>query len=174
MIVLTNRVHPDGRGDARPLREQVRALVASSAPARTETAIANQLPFTAAFITQVRRLPVARTNDGRVRTGIDVMRDAGFVPLAGLRVGLITNRSGFDSTGERTVDLLAHAPNVTLAAIFAPEHGLESDIDAPFADSRDAATGLPVHSLYEATSGIRRIAPQALAGVDALVFDLQD
>ena len=172
LVVLTNRVHPDGEGDARPIREQVRALVASTAPVRTDGDIAHRLPWTAGAIAQARQLPAANPARGTpVRTGIDVLRDERFAPLAGRRVALITNRSGFDANGTRTVDLLAHAPNLTLVALFAPEHGLATDVDAPYADTTDVATGLPVHRLYGDT---RRLPPAALEGIDALVFDIQD
>ncbi|KAK45578.1 hypothetical protein BG58_16440 [Caballeronia jiangsuensis] len=174
LIVLSNRVHPDDRGDARPLREQVSALIASIAPARNDAAIARQLPYLANRIAQTRQLPITSSDSSRVRTGIDVLRDAGFKPLAGLRIGLVTNRSGFDAEGTRTIDLLARAPGVRLAAIFVPEHGLAIDTDAPFHDSLDVATGLPVHSLYDTAEATHHIAPETIAGLNALVFDLQD
>ena len=63
-----------------------------------------------------------------------------------MTIGLVTNRSGCDALGRRMADVLMHAPNLRLAALFAPEHGLHGDLDAPVADSRDAATGLVVHN----------------------------
>ncbi|WP_223271509.1 exo-beta-N-acetylmuramidase NamZ domain-containing protein, partial [Pseudomonas fluorescens] len=114
------------------------------------------------------RLP---TSTGPVQVGIDVLEAQQFAPLAGLRVGLITNRSGFDARGRRTIDVLAHAPGVRLAALFSPEHGLDIDVDERVGDTRDTATGLTVHSLYGAT---QRFPAQSLRALDALVFDIQD
>lgn len=143
-------------------------LLASEAAPVDTAVISHAVPGAEAALAQAARLPPAA---GPVRSGVDVLEAQAFAPLSGLRVGLVTNRSGFDSKGVRTADVLAHAPGVTLAALFAPEHGLASDIDAPLGDSSDAATGVPVHSLYD---GNKRFAPATLEGVDALVFDMQD
>src|SRR5262249_30018743 len=56
-------------------------------------------------------------------------------------------------------------------AIFSPEHGLDGLLDASVPHGRDVATGLPVWSLYGAT---RRPSGEMLAGVDTVVFDIQD
>lgn len=107
-----------------------------------------------------------------VLNGIDVLVRTEFAALDGLRVGLITNASGHDRTRTSTIDLLHRAENVELAALFGPEHGIRADLDQEkIPDGRDEATGLVIHSLY----GERR-SPSAdqLAGLDALVFDVQD
>jgi uncharacterized protein YbbC (DUF1343 family) len=168
LVLLTNRVHPDDTGDARSLREQTVSWLASGhAPLSTED-LSRPLPAIEATVAAALRLPAST---GPVKSGIDVLEAQGFAPLAGLRVGLITNRSGFDGSGRRTIDTIAHAPGVTLAAIFAPEHGLATDRDEPLGDTRDPATGVTVHSLYGLT---RRFDAASLVGIDALVFDLQD
>ena len=59
---------------------------------------------------------------------------------SGKRVGLITNQTGVDSQGRRTIDVLAHAPGVKLVALFSPEHGIAGSADAAVANSTDAAT----------------------------------
>lgn len=140
LVILTSRLHPDGRGDARPLRRRLAALVAGAAPAP-------------------------------VLTGIDVLEAQGFAPLAGRRVGLLTNRAGRDAAGRRSIDVLAQAPGVRLAMILTPEHGLAADREGPVGSGTDAATGVPVLSLYG-----RHLHPSAadLGGLDALVVDLQD
>ncbi len=111
--------------------------------------------------------------NGRVKTGIDVLEADHFAALAGKRVGLITNATGRDSDGHRTVDLLAHAPDVKLVALFSPEHGLETAAaeGAHVDSSHDDATGLPVYSLY---GDVQRPTAEMLKGIDALVFDMQD
>ena len=168
IIVLTNRVHPDDSGDARPLRSQIVAWFASRHAALSTGDIARAVPRLEPAVSAALRLPLAK---GSVRTGIDVLEAQGFAPIAGLRVGLVTNRSGFDAHGRRTIDVLAGAPEVRLVRIFAPEHGLGTDRDEPLGDTLDAATGIPVRSLYGAT---QRFARDSLEGLDALVFDIQD
>lgn len=108
----------------------------------------------------------------KVQTGIDVLDAEGFAVLKGLRIGLITNQTGIDSEGRRTIDLLYSAPGVKLAAIFTPEHGL-SGAEEKLSENqvtRDQATGLPVYSLYGKTL---RPTKKMLEGIDALVFDMQ-
>lgn len=106
------------------------------------------------------------------RTGIDVLARDEFALLEKARgVGLVTNHTGRDQNGNLTADLLSGAPNVALRALFGPEHGIRGEHDEHVSDGVDEATGLPVHSLYGA-----RQAPTAeqLAGLDTLVFDVQD
>jgi len=104
-------------------------------------------------------------------TGIDVLEAQKFEPLTGKRVGLITNQTEIDRERRSTIDLLAHAPGVKLVALFTPEHGIRGTFDARVSSSADEATGLPVYSLYGETL---RPTDAMLAGLDALVFDLQD
>jgi uncharacterized protein YbbC (DUF1343 family) len=72
-----------------------------------------------------------------------------------------------------TVDVLHRAPGVKLVALYGPEHGVRGDIagGGHVANARDAATGLPVFSLYGQT---RKPTPEMLKGVDVLVYDIQD
>ncbi|MGH9726872.1 MAG: exo-beta-N-acetylmuramidase NamZ family protein, partial [Candidatus Acidiferrales bacterium] len=107
----------------------------------------------------------------RTQTGVDVLEAEKFAPLRGLRVGVITNQTGVDSQGRRTIDLLAHTPGVKLVAIFSPEHGIAGLADADVSNGTDAPTGLPIYSLYGAT---RRPTDAMLEHLDALVFDIQD
>jgi uncharacterized protein YbbC (DUF1343 family) len=107
----------------------------------------------------------------QTKTGIDVLREQNFAPLQGKRVGLITNHTGVDSAGRRTIDVLAHADGVKLVALFSPEHGIAGRMDSSVADATDAATGLPIFSLFGET---RRPTAEMLANLDALVFDIQD
>jgi uncharacterized protein YbbC (DUF1343 family) len=106
-----------------------------------------------------------------VWTGLDVLREAGFEPLMGARVGLVTNQTGRARDGATTIDLLAAAPGVELVALFSPEHGIRGVMDGPVSSSRDTRTGLPIHSLYGDT---RRPTAEMLQGLDTLVVDLQD
>ena len=109
----------------------------------------------------------------RVKTGIEVLRDNNFNILSGKRVGLITNPTGVDSKLVSTIDILFHAKNVKLVALFGPEHGVRGDFSAG-ADVEsyiDKETGLPVYSLYGKTS---KPTPDMLKGIDILVYDIQD
>jgi uncharacterized protein YbbC (DUF1343 family) len=107
-----------------------------------------------------------------VLAGIDVLRRDNFGPLAGRKVGLITNQTGTTTRGESTVGLLNAASRVNLVALFSPEHGLAGKLDqARIDDQRDEATGLKVFSLY----GKARVpTKEMLRGVDTIVFDIQD
>jgi uncharacterized protein YbbC (DUF1343 family) len=104
-------------------------------------------------------------------TGIDVLEAQGFAPLAGKRVGLITNQTGIDRNRRGTIDLLAHAPGVKLVALFSPEHGIRGIFDARVSSTTDDATGLPIYSLYGETE---HPTDAMLVGIDTLVFDIQD
>src|ERR1700722_4273018 len=99
------------------------------------------------------------------KTGIDVWEQEQFAALRGKRVALVTNQTGIDSRGRRTVEVLAHAPGVKLVALLSPEHGLAGTVDRLVANSTDAETGLPVYSLYGET---RRPTPEMLKNIDAL------
>ena len=162
IIVLTNRVHPDGKGDVKALRAEIKAAVADAlGPPPAEQAPADLQP--------AEGRPIARSN--RTMTGIDMLSARDFLPLKGLRVGLITNNTGLDSEGRRTADLLARAPGVKLAALFCPEHGLSGSEDTYITTTSDYVTGLPVYSLY---GGAKRPTDEMLTNLDALVFDIQD
>ena len=112
-------------------------------------------------------------NAQRIKTGIEVLKSQNFKILEGKRVGLITNPTGIDNNLTSTVDILNNAPNVNLVALYGPEHGVRGDIHAgdKVDSSVDAATGLPVHSLYGAT---RKPTPEMLKDIDVLVYDIQD
>ncbi|MDY7802258.1 exo-beta-N-acetylmuramidase NamZ domain-containing protein [Burkholderia stagnalis] len=168
VIVLTSRLYPDATGDAQPLREAVLGIVSSHAPPVSGAQIAARIPVMRPAVERAARLP---RSDGPVLTGIDVLAANGFAGVAGKRIGVVTNRSGFDRAGRRTIDLLAQAPRARLTAIFAPEHGVDTDLDTTFGDTVDVRTNVVVRSLY---GDRRRIAPAALSGIDVLVFDLQD
>ncbi len=109
----------------------------------------------------------------QVRSGLEVLLSDSLHVLKGQRVGLVTNHSGRDREGRRNIDLLYRAPGVQLVALFGPEHGIAGVVRAgdKVGDSRDSATGLPVHSLYGAT---RVPSAEMLRDVDVLIYDMQD
>jgi uncharacterized protein YbbC (DUF1343 family) len=162
VIFLSNRVHPDGKGDATPIRREIGTLAAEGLG----------LDRTAAL------------------NGIDVLVREDFARLRGLRLGLVTNHTGRDRQGRATIDLLHAAKDVKLVSLFSPEHGIRGTSDDKVGDTIDERTKLPVYSLYgdspKRTPGmsqadydlavIRARAPKAehLRDLDALVFDIQD
>jgi molybdopterin-guanine dinucleotide biosynthesis protein MobB len=110
-----------------------------------------------------------------VRFGIDVLLEKPW-PVAGKRVGLITNGSGLTSQGVPSWKALRAASNVRLVRLFGPEHGLEGGAVYMEAvqGSVHAASGLPVVSLYGATAESLKPRREHFADLEAIVFDLQD
>lgn len=108
-----------------------------------------------------------------VLTGADVLNRDDFLPLAGKKVGLITNPSGYLRNGDTTVAAMKRSKNVTLVAIFGPEHGVYGDqVAGGYVPSvKDPRTGLQAFSLYGET---RKPSPEMLKGIDCLVYDIQD
>jgi len=168
MILLTNRVHPYGKGDVAELRRRISAAVGTRFAPREDPpeAIESAESETTAPAADEPARP-----EGPTLTGLDRLVADDFALLAGRSVGLITNQTGVDGQGRRGVDLLAAAPQVRLRALFSPEHGITGQVDANVPNSRDAATGLAIWSLY---GPARRPTPEMLNGVDTLVFDIQD
>lgn len=176
VVFLSNRVHPDGKGDVGPLRGRVASIAAGSVTdtavvARAREQAGNYYTETVKSLQQfVSRLEAATTS-AKVLNGIDVLERNGFKQLAGMRIGLVTNHTGRNREGRATIDVLNKAPNVKLVALFSPEHGIRGLADENVSDSKDEATGLPIYSLYGET---RRPKPEQLKDLDALVFDIQD
>ncbi|HEX9960805.1 MAG TPA: exo-beta-N-acetylmuramidase NamZ domain-containing protein [Pyrinomonadaceae bacterium] len=183
VVFLSNRVHPDGKGDVTPLRSRVATVVASAiedlpveAIRTAENVYSSQV---AAQIPRFKEL-VQRSATGSQRAaqnvtvlnGIDVLEKEKFKRLENLRIGLVTNHTGKNLAGRQTIDVLKEAPNVRLVALFAPEHGIRGQLDQEkISDATDEKTGLPVYSLYGET---RQPKPEQLAALDAIVFDIQD
>ena len=169
MILLTNRVHPYGKGEVAELRRRISSAVGTRFAPREDpsaSAGAASIEATAPAADGAALLP-----EGSTLTGLDRLVSEDFARLAGRSVGLITNQTGVDSQGRRVVDLLAAAPQVKLRALFSPEHGITGLVDASVPHSRDAATGLAIWSLYGPG---RRPSTEQLSGIDTLVFDIQD
>ena len=115
----------------------------------------------------------APLNPANVTLGDEVFLSEAWRDLRGRGVGVVTNQTGVTSQLESLVDAIRKNPQISLHAIYAPEHGLRGDRPAgsyvpSYVDER---TGLPVYSLYGAT---RKPNETMLAGVDVLLFDIQD
>ena len=194
-VFLSNRVHPDGKGDVGPLRAKVATVVASAvedtpievarlAESTYQSQIAAQVPRFQEFVAAANRAATAPASAASPRAsgplavqsvlnGIDILERDRFKQLAGLKLGLVTNHTGRNLAGKQTIDILKEAPNVQLVSLFAPEHGIRGELDTEkIDDSKDEKTGLPIYSLYK--DGMRRPKPEQTATIDAFVYDIQD
>jgi uncharacterized protein YbbC (DUF1343 family) len=106
--------------------------------------------------------------------GIDVLAAENFAPIAGKRIGLLTHPAGVNRQGVSTIDVLRHAPNVKLVALYGMEHDIYNELpaDKKYPDHLDPRTGLMVYSLYNGKSS--KPQPYQLKPIDVLVIDLQD
>jgi len=179
IVILTNAVHVK-HGNVVTMRSEVATAVAAALDLNvpeTEKLRMARITGYNEVLTAGRRITV---RNGDVKTGIDQLEEHNFdalrVPgVTKARVGLVTNQTGVDSQGRRTVDVIAHAPSAQLAAIFSPEHGLQGTADTTdVANAKDAATGVPIYSVYGDTDAKRRPNPEQLRNLDVLVFDIQD
>ena len=129
-------------------------------------------------------------------TGIDVLERQHFQLLKQLsarhggrfRIGLMTNQTGLDAAGRRTVDVIfqdakREVPGLTVITLFSPEHGLSGVLDTAhvnggqhfgIADSHDLKTGLPIISLFGDSDAQRHPQPEQMRSLDAVIIDLQD
>jgi uncharacterized protein YbbC (DUF1343 family) len=180
IILLTNAVHPRGGKSVVSLRSRVATAVvealALSVSEKEKLRLARITGYNESLMASRR----FTTRNGEVKTGIDVLEADGFrefhtAPGRALRIGLVTNQTAIDAEGHRTADILAHAPGVDLAAIFSPEHGIAGKLDTEdIGNSKDAATGKPIYSVYGDSDAKRRPTTDELAGLDAIVYDIQD
>ncbi len=146
-VFLSNRVHPNGKGLVNPLAGQIASVIATA-------------------ITDVE------VPGPKVLTGLDVLRRDRFSALKGRKIGLITNQTGIAGDWSTETSLLHEAPEVELKVLFSPEHGFQGKLDqSNIGNTRDEVTGLPVFSLYGET---RTPTAESLAGLDTIVFDIQD
>ncbi|MGZ4818514.1 MAG: serine hydrolase, partial [Terriglobales bacterium] len=180
IIILTNAVHPRGHSkDVVSLRN------------RTATAVTAALKLSESEEEKMRLARITGYNDsyaasrrinvrnGQVKTGIDVLEANNFDTLRApgkvRRIGVLTNQTGIDGLGRRTIDVLAQAEGIKLAAIFSPEHGVTGDLDTEaVGNTVDAATRVPVYSVYGNTDAKRRPPLEVLKDLDAVVYDVQD
>ena len=172
VILLANAIHPHVGPNISALRGQV-----ATAAAR------------ALNLGDPASPPAAESSQATPPTfaGIDVLEDTHLAALQALvaapkqslqplRIGLLTNQSGLDAQGRRTIDILLHAdPEIQLTTLFSPEHGLYGRQDTEhLASEQDPLTHLPVISLYGSRPVDKRPKEADLASLDAVVIDLQD
>ena len=194
IVLLTNAVHmnvvhsnvptnlpPKEKGSAVALRTKVATAVAAALaldPAEAEKMQVATITGYNEMQSAARKLAV---RNGTVKTGIDVLEETKFAALhpgrggAPRSIGLLTNQTGVDSEGRRTIDVLANVPGISLDAIFSPEHGVTGTLDTTdVKNAKDAATGVTVYSVYGASDAARRPPLDVLKRLDAVVIDLAD
>ena len=106
-----------------------------------------------------------------IKTGADNF-DVYLPLLKNKKTGIITNQTGILTNKTHLVDFLLER-NINILKIFAPEHGFRGTADAGehIIDGKDSKTNLPIISLY---GDNKKPKPEQLAGIDILIFDLQD
>jgi len=180
IILLSNAVHPRGKGSAVALRTKLATAVAAALP----LTVSEKEKVRAASITGYNEARAAARHlavrNGAVKLGIDVLEEHNFEylqpPAEGKKkIGLLINQTGVDSQGRRTIDVLAQAPGISLDAIFSPEHGIAGVLDTTHVEnSKDEGTGVPIYSVYGASDAARRPSLEVLRTLDAVVVDIQD
>ncbi|MCL1919504.1 MAG: DUF1343 domain-containing protein [Kiritimatiellaeota bacterium] len=108
-----------------------------------------------------------------MRVGIDSLRRQGFSLLKGRRVGLLSHQAALTVSGATSAQLLHQALGKRLVALYGPEHGFFGQAGAGehTYTRKHPDWGIPVYSLYGER---RKPSPEMLAGIDAVVCDLQD
>jgi uncharacterized protein YbbC (DUF1343 family)/CubicO group peptidase (beta-lactamase class C family) len=171
VIFLSNRNHPTENGSVVALRARLGTLAAEAVPDFNFAYVPGALAIRSEEQPAIRAGGQRKMVQLKTLNGIDVLVKQKFAPLKGMRVGLVTNHTGHDRDRNPTIDLLQKAPEVTLKALFSPEHGIRGVADGTLEDSTDAKTGLPVYSLYGTNN---KPMPEQLKDLDALVFDIQE
>jgi SSS family transporter len=171
VILLANAIHPRGNPPISNLRGEVATAAARALELYGPSSESSGAERTSTTL-----------------TGVDVLEEKHFAPLVEglgrvdhpLALGVLTNQTGLDRAGRRTVDILATdlpkaVPGTKLVAIFSPEHGIFGTQDSTHMGAEvDLATGLHVTSLYGPTEADKRPSHEALKDLDAVVIDLQD
>ncbi len=179
IILLTNAVHPRGKGNAIALRSKVATEVAAALALNPTEKDALRWKSITGYNEAQSAARRMSSRNGSVKTGIEVLEEHGFdvLQVAGRKrkIGVLTNQTGLDAEGRRTIDVLAQAPGVSLEAIFSPEHGVTGELDTTHVgNSTDVATGVPVYSVYGGTDSARRPPADVMKILDTVVFDIQD
>lgn len=191
IIILANAVHPRLGMSAVSLRSRVATAVADALRLSLDAKDRDRLLAITGYNETMAGMRRLQSRNGQVLTGIDVLEGSNFEGLKTTRpgpasdvpesekpvrvVGLLTNQTGVDADGRRTVDVLANAPGIKLTALFSPEHGALGDVDSvDVGDTQDTITGIPVYSIYGDTDQKRRPNVEVLKTLDAVVIDLAD
>lgn len=123
--------------------------------------------------TKVSVVTPTNPTSGRVILGNERLLEEYSNLINGKKIGLVTNQTGIDSNGTRTVDKLYNYANASLVAIYSPEHGLDGlhKAGAYVESYTDEKLNIPVYSLYGQT---REPSKEMLKDIEVLIFDIQD
>ena len=186
IVMMSNAVHPNGPTNITSVRSAVATAVAIALDIQTDhDKLITQITGYNESLSGKRRW---QDRNGSVLTGIDVLESDHFAELAQLaskhrgtlNIGLLTNQTGLDAQGRRTIDVLVKdavqaVPGLQLKLLFSPEHGISGVLDQTnIANSADPGTGLSVISLYGGDRDQRHPSLDTLRGLDAVLVDLQD
>ncbi|HEY4841195.1 MAG TPA: serine hydrolase [Terriglobales bacterium] len=186
IVLLTNAVHmkmgpPKERGSAASLRTKVATAVAAALALDPSEAEKMRLAAITGYNEMQSGARKLAVRNGIVKTGIDVLEETNFATLhpkkggAPRSLGLLTNQTGVDTEGRRTIDILASVPGISLDAIFSPEHGVTGTLDTlDVKNTKDAATGVTVYSVYGGSDAARHPPMDVLKRLDAVVIDVAD
>ncbi len=186
VVFMSNAVYPNGPTGINAIRGAVATAIARWVKLQPDSgALAATLTGYNESIAGERRWQDRNgtVSYGHRRAGRRALRATGCAGCEArrqLRLGLLTNQTGLDAQGRRTIDVLAHeaeaaVPGLKLKLLFSPEHGINGALDKEgIQDSKDSSTGLPVVSLYGASASDRRPSLETLRGLDAVLIDLQD
>lgn len=186
IVLLTNAVHMNAipgheKGSAISLRTKVATAVAAALALDPNQAEKMRIASVTGYNEMQSAARKLAVRTGTVKTGIDVLEEQRFSRLHPTKggsprsIGLLTNQTGVDSEGRRTIDVLANVPGISLDAIFSPEHGVTGLLDTTnLKNEKDAATGADIYNVYGATDAARRPPPEVMKRLDAVVVDLAD
>ncbi|HSU18853.1 MAG TPA: exo-beta-N-acetylmuramidase NamZ domain-containing protein, partial [Acidobacteriaceae bacterium] len=191
IVLLANAIHPRGGAPISNLRGEVATATAEALKLYPDACTSPENCHVAAIALNARASsPSANAPTQKAvlapeatLTGLDVLEGTHFSYLTeiaahhnnALRLGILTNQSGMDAHGHRTIDILAAAPNTHLTTIFSPEHGIFGKHDTTtFGPETDPTTGIRVTSLYGPHDSDKRPSHDQLKDLDAVVIDLQD
>jgi uncharacterized protein YbbC (DUF1343 family)/CubicO group peptidase (beta-lactamase class C family) len=186
IVLLTNAVHMNAipgheRGSAVSLRTKVATAVAAALALEPSEAEKMRLATITGYNEMQSAARKLAVRNGVVKTGIDILEESHFAALhpgkgGGPRsIGLLTNQTGIDSEGRRTIDIIAGVPGISLDAIFSPEHGVTGAVDTIHVnETKDSATGITVYSVYGGSDAARRPSIDVLKRLDAVVIDIAD
>src|SRR6202050_5474296 len=183
VVFMSNSVYPNGPTGINAIRGAVANVVAAWVKVHPDNG--NLVARLTGYNESIAGERLWHDRNATVSTGIDMLEQDDFAELTALaaknagalRVGLLTNQTGLDAHGLRTIDVLAHdaeeaVPGLKLKLLFSPEHGINGALDKEgIQDSTDPSTGLPVISLYGEQ---RRPSPATLRSLDAVIIDLAD
>lgn len=186
IVLLTNAVHMNAlpgneKGSAISLRAKVATAVAAALSLNPSDAEKMRVATITGYNEMQSAARKLTVRNGSVKTGIDVLEATHFAALHPRRggkprsIGLLTNQTGVDAEGRRTIDVLADVPGISLDAIFSPEHGVTGTLDTTdVKNARDEATGIAVYSVYGGQESARHPPIELLGQLDAVVIDLAD